>query len=81
MVLTQQSKALVVREAAVIAVQVRVDSIDHAFLHGLTTRTDGLSVVFFPLSVCKACGEEFLSSSQGCATMNLLCRQLRLVGF
>ena len=47
------------REAAVIAVQVRVDLIDHAFLHGLITRTNGLSVVFFPPSVCKACGEEF----------------------
>ena len=47
------------REAAVIAVQVRVGSTDRAFLRGLAPRTDGLSVVFFPPSVCKACGEGF----------------------
>ena len=49
------------RKAAVFAVQVRVGSTDRAFLHGLTTRTDGLSVVFFPPSACKACGEEFVN--------------------
>ena len=52
------------REAAVIAVQVRVGSIDRAFLHGLATHTDGLSVVFFPPSECKACCEEFVSRTQ-----------------
>ena len=34
---------------------------NRSFRHGLTTRTDGLSVVFFSLSVCKACGEEFVN--------------------
>ena len=34
-----------IREAAVIAVPIGVNSIDRAFLHGLTTRTDGISVV------------------------------------
>ena len=67
------------REAAVIAVQVRVGSIDRAFLHGLTTRTDGLSVVFFPPSACKVCGEEFVSRTelhgQNCQKMPELAAQ------
>ena len=46
------------REAAVIAVQVRVGSADRAFLQGLTTLTGGLSVVFFPSYACKACGQD-----------------------
>ena len=44
--------------------QVRVGSTDRAFLHGLTTRTDGLSVVFFPPSACKACGEESVNRTK-----------------
>ena len=39
-------------------VQVRVGSADRASLRGLTERTDGLPVVFFPPTVCKARGEE-----------------------
>ena len=31
---------------------------ERAPLHGLTTRTDGPPVIFFPPTVCKACGEE-----------------------
>ena len=54
------------REAAVITMQDRVGSNKRAFLHGLTTRTDGLSVVF-PLSVCKASGEEFVNR-KSCTT-------------
>ena len=52
------------REAAVVAVQVRVGSTDRAFLHGLAARTDGFSVVFFPSPVCKACGEEFVNRAK-----------------
>ena len=33
-------------------------SADRASLRGLTTRTDGLSMVFIPPTVRKACGEE-----------------------
>ena len=44
----------------------RVGSNKRAFLHGLTTRTDGLSMVF-PLSICKACGEEFVNR-KSCTT-------------
>ena len=47
------------REAAVIAVQVRVGWAARAPLRGLTTRTDGLSVVFYPPTACNACGEEY----------------------
>ena len=48
------------RKAAVNAVLIRVGSTDRALLHGWTTRTDGpLTVVFFPPTVGKACGEEF----------------------
>ena len=85
MVLHQQN-ALVFQEAPVIAVQVRVGSIDHAFLHGLTTRTDGLSGVFFQPGVCKTGSEETvnltrLHNDNFQRKLNLLCRQLRLVGF
>ena len=52
------------REAAANAVQVRVGSIERAFLHGLPTRTNGLSVVLCPPSACKACGEEFVSRTE-----------------
>ena len=74
------------REAAVIAVQVRVDPIDYVFLHGLITRTDGLSVVLSPPSVCKTCGEEFVNLTRmhnhNCQRrLNLPCRQFILVGF
>ena len=41
--------------------QVRVGSTDCAFLHGLTARTDGLSVVFFTSSARKACSKEFVN--------------------
>ena len=34
-----------------------------ALRHGWTTCADGLSVVFFPPSVCKACGEEYVDRS------------------
>ena len=44
--------------------QVRVGSTDRAFLHGLITSTDGLTVVVFPPSVCKACGEEFVNRAK-----------------
>ena len=44
--------------------QARVGSTDRAFLHGLTTRTDGLSVVFSPSSACKACGEEIVNRTK-----------------
>ena len=32
-----------------------MSSVDTAFLHGLTSQTDGLSVTFFPPLQCKAC--------------------------
>ena len=64
MVLMQQSKVLVFKEAAVIAVQDHAGLTNRAFLHGLTTHTDGLSVVFFPSSACKACGEEFVNRTK-----------------
>ena len=38
--------------------QVRVGWAARAALHGLTTRTDGLPVVYFPPSVCKVRGVE-----------------------
>ena len=34
-------------------------SVDTAFLHGLTTQTDGLSVTFFPLVQYKECAKVF----------------------
>ena len=45
-----------------------------------------VSLWFFPPSVCKACGEEFVDLTRlhnhNCQRrLNLLCRQLRLVGF
>ena len=54
------------RKAVVIAVQFRVNSTKRAFfLHGLTARTDGPSVVFFFHSpVCKACGKEFVNRTK-----------------
>ena len=64
MVLMQQSKVPVITEAAVIAMQDHAGLINRAFLHGLTTHTDGLSVVFFPSSACKACGEEFVNRTK-----------------
>ena len=42
MVLTQQSKAVVLQRAKVEAVEVCMPSVDTAFLHGLTTQTDSL---------------------------------------
>ena len=44
--------------------QVRVGSTDRALLHGLTARTDGLSVILFPSPVRKACGEEFVNRTK-----------------
>ena len=38
-----------------------MSSVDTAFLHGLTTQTDGLSVTFFPTLQCKACHKEFVN--------------------
>ena len=38
-----------------------VSSVDPFFLRGLTTRTDGLSVDFFPPLRCKACATEFVN--------------------
>ena len=49
------------REAVVVAVTVRVASTDRALLRGSTVCTDGLSVVFYLLCVCKACGKEFVN--------------------
>ena len=42
------------------AVEVCMSLIDIAFLHGLTTQTDGLSVTFFPPLHRKACHKEFV---------------------
>ena len=42
-------------EATAEAVEVCMSSVDTAFLHGLTTKTDGFSVPFFPPLQCKAC--------------------------
>ena len=39
-------------------------SADRAFLHGLTRRTDDLTVVVFPSSVCKACGKEYVNRTK-----------------
>ena len=39
-------------------------STDRVFLHGLTTRTDGPSVVFFPPSARKACSEELVNRTK-----------------
>ena len=44
--------------------QVRVGWADRASLHGLTTRTGGLPVVFFPPTVCRACGKEFVNRTK-----------------
>ena len=35
--------------------------VDTAFLHSLTTQTDGLSMTFFPPLQCKACHREFVN--------------------
>ena len=43
------------------AVEVCMSLVDTAFLHGLTTQTDGLSVTFFPPLQCKACHKEFVN--------------------
>ena len=37
---------------------------DRALLHGLTTRPDGIAMVFFPLTVCKACGKKFVNRTK-----------------
>ena len=44
--------------------QVRVGSTDRAFRHGLTARTDGLSVILFPSPMRKACGEKFVNRTK-----------------
>ena len=36
-----------------------MSSVDTAFLHGLTTQTDSLSVTFFPPMQYQACAKEF----------------------
>ena len=74
------------REAAVIAMQDHVGSTNRAVLHGLTTHTDALSMVFLPSSVCesrrgicqphKAAQQQFVKGR-----FTLRCRQPRLVGF
>ena len=70
-------------ETAVIATQIRANSIDHAFLHGLITRTDGLSVVFFRrlFVKCAAKISQPHKSAQPKLSekLNLLCRHLSLV--
>ena len=43
------------------AVEVCMSSVDTAFLHSLTTQTDGLSVTFFPPLQCNACHKEFVN--------------------
>ena len=53
--------------------QVRVGSTGRAFLHRLTTRTDGLAVVFFPLTVCKVCGKEYVARTK---LHNLNCQRM-----
>ena len=53
-----------IREAAVIAEHVRVGSTDRAFLHVKTKRKGGRAVVFFPSSVCKACGKEYVNRTK-----------------
>ena len=74
------------RKAVVIAVQVHVGSADRAFLRSLTACTEGLSVIFFPRGVCKACGDKFVNH-RSCTTtivigwLTLLRHRLRLVGF
>ena len=56
MVLTQQSEAVVCFKAAKAkAVEVYMSLVDTAFLHGLTTQTDGLGVTFFPPLQWKTC--------------------------
>ena len=52
------------REAAVIAVQVRVGATDRAFLRGSTTCTDGLSLIFLHSCMCKVCGEELVNRTK-----------------
>ena len=46
---------------------------NRAFLHELTTHTEGLSVVFFPSSGCKVCGKDFGQSHK--AAHNLFIRE------
>ena len=53
------------RKAAVITVQVRVGTTNRAFLHWLTTRTDGLSVVFFRRLRARRAASS-LSTAQSC---------------
>ena len=59
--------------------QVRVGPTDRALLHGFTARTDGLAVVFFSLTVCKACGKELVNRTklhnQNCQRMFELAAQ------
>ena len=43
------------------AVEVCMSSVDTAFLHGLTTQTDVLTVTFFPPLLCMACHKEFVN--------------------
>lgn len=51
------------KTAGIRSVQVRITAVDQHFLRGLTTRTDGLSVDFFPACICKVCGSEFPNRS------------------
>ena len=74
------------KEEVVIAVQVHVGSTDRASLRSLTACTDGLSVIFFPRGVCKACGDKFVIH-RSCTTtivrgrLTLLRHRLKLVRF
>ena len=43
------------------AVEVCMSSVDTAFLHGLMTQTNGLSVTFFTPLQCRACHKEFVN--------------------
>ena len=42
------------------AEEVCMSSVDTAFLHGLTTQTDGMSLTFFQPMRCKACQKELV---------------------
>ena len=41
--------------------EISIPSVDTAFLHGLTTQTDGLTATFFPPVQYKACDKEFVN--------------------
>ena len=66
-----------VREAAILAVQVRWGSTGRALLHGLTARTDGLFLVFIPPSACKTSGEEYSSRLRAAVSKTRGCQRVR----